>query len=89
MLEQAREDRHLNHRTMPNFEDKVFVFTGATLTRALEDWVAEQLAAYPHQEARIRVTALAMRDFFESAHVERHKMTLGSHTRPEPSEREP
>lgn len=62
---------------MSNFEQKVFVFTGATLERALEDWVAEQLAAYPHQEERIRITALAMRDFFASAHVERHKMTLG------------
>jgi hypothetical protein len=50
------------------------VFTGATL---LDDWRAEQLAAYPHQEERIRITALAMRDFFESEHIERHKMTLG------------
>lgn len=62
---------------MTAFEDRVFVFTGATLTWALDDWVAEQLAAYPHQEERIRITALAMRDFFESEHIARHKMTLG------------
>lgn len=62
---------------MTAFADRVFVFTGATLERALDDWVAEQLAAYPHQEERIRIAALAMRDFFESGHIERHKMTLG------------
>ncbi|WP_295540713.1 hypothetical protein [uncultured Thiohalocapsa sp.] len=62
---------------MTAFADRVFVFTGATLEQALDDWVAEQLAAYPHQEARIRVAALAMRDFFGSRHIERHKMTLG------------
>jgi hypothetical protein len=62
---------------MTAFEDRVFVFTGATLERALDDWVAEQIAAYPHQEERIRITALAMRDFFESRHIERQKMTLG------------
>jgi hypothetical protein len=68
---------------MTAFAERVFVFTGATLERALDDWVAEQLAAYPHQEARIRVTALAMRDFFESEQMERHKMMLGSQSSPE------
>jgi hypothetical protein len=65
---------------MPAFEDRVFVFTGATLDQALDDWLAEQLAAYPHQAERIRITALAMRDFFESEHIDRHKMTLGRQT---------
>ena len=69
---------------MTIFDRRVFVFTGATLTQALDDWVAEQLAAYPHQEERIRITALAMRDFFESSHIERHKMTLGKPTGEEP-----
>jgi len=62
---------------MTTFADEVFVFNGATLEQALEDWVAEQVAAYPHQEARIRITALAMRDFFASPQIERHKMVLG------------
>jgi hypothetical protein len=66
---------------MTAFQNRVFVFTGATLECALDDWVAEQLAAYPHQEERIRVTALAMRDFFGSEQVERHKMTLGREAR--------
>jgi hypothetical protein len=66
---------------MTTFENRVFVFTGATLERALDDWVAEQLAVYPHQAERIRVTALAMRDFFESEPIERHKMTLGREAR--------
>lgn len=63
---------------MTTFREKVFVFTGATLEQALDDWVADQLAAYPHQEARIRITALAMRDFFESPQIDRHKMLLGN-----------
>ncbi len=62
---------------MTAFQDRIFVFSGATLERALEDWVEEQLAAYPQQEARIRIAALAMRDFFESTHIDRNKMTLG------------
>jgi hypothetical protein len=68
---------------MTAFDDRVFVFTGATLRRALDDWLAEQLAAYPHREERIRITALAMQDFFESAHIERHKMMLGKQIGPD------
>jgi len=62
---------------MTAFEDRVFVFTGATLERAIEDWLADQLAAYPHQEERIRITALALRDFFESPQIQHFKMMLG------------
>ncbi len=61
---------------MANFNDRVFVFNGATLEAALEDWTAEQIAAYPHREELIRVTALAMRDFMSSSQVTRHKMTI-------------
>jgi hypothetical protein len=61
---------------MAAFGDRVFVFSGATFEVALEDWAAEQIAAYPHRETLIRTTALAMRDFMGSAQVERHKMTL-------------
>ncbi|MCF7990805.1 MAG: hypothetical protein K9M02_10215 [Thiohalocapsa sp.] len=68
---------------MTTFSDKVFVFTGATLEQALAEWTAEQVAAYPHQEERIRVTALAMRDFFESPQIARHKMLLGNQRRRE------
>jgi hypothetical protein len=60
----------------PDFENRVFVFTGETFEAALAEWVAEQVAAYPHREELIRTTALAMRDFLESEQVRRHKMTL-------------
>ncbi len=60
--------------------NRVFVFTGATLEAALRDWVAEQIEAYPQREALIRTTALAMRAFLESEQVRRHKMTLANHS---------
>ena len=66
---------------MTALSDQVFVFTSETLEQALEDWVAAQIAAYPHQEERIRITALAMRDFFASPQIEQHKMTLGGKRR--------
>jgi hypothetical protein len=61
---------------MSDFESRVFVFTGETFEAALEEWAAEQIAAYPHREELIRTTALAMRDFLESKQVRRHKMML-------------
>lgn len=61
---------------MPDFANRVFVFTGETFEAALEEWVAEQIAAYPHREELIRTTALAMRHFLESETVRHHKMTL-------------
>jgi hypothetical protein len=61
---------------MAGFDDKVFVFSGATFESALADWTAEQIAAYPQREELIRITALAMRDFMGSSQVARHKMTL-------------
>jgi hypothetical protein len=73
----AKARRRPGSSNMTTFEDMVFVFSGATLERALDDWVSEQLAAYPHQAERIRITAEAMRDFFESAHIGRYKMPLG------------
>ena len=65
---------------MAEFKERVFVFTGAAFEAALRDWEAEQIAAYPHREELIRVTALAMRDFLESAAVRRHRMTLKGET---------
>lgn len=61
---------------MMELKDQVFVFTGDTLEAALEEWVQEQIAAYPHQEERIRITALAMRDFLFSEPARRHKMRM-------------
>ena len=61
---------------MMELKDQVFVFTGDTLEAALEEWVQEQIAAYPHQEERIRVTVLAMRDFLLSEPARRHKMRM-------------
>lgn len=61
---------------MADFNDRVFVFNGTTFEEALEDWTEEQVAAYPHREELIRVTALAMRDFMSSRQVVRHKMTM-------------
>jgi len=65
---------------MADFRERVFVFTGATFEAALREWEAEQIAAYPHREELIRITAAAMRDFFDSAAVRRHKMTLKGET---------
>jgi hypothetical protein len=61
---------------MSELAGRVFVFSGETFELALEEWVREQVAAYPHQEAMIRVTALAMRDFLGSEPVRRYKMDL-------------
>ncbi len=61
---------------MSELTDQVFVFTGATLEAALAEWVDEQIAAYPHQEERIRITALAMRDFVMSDAARHHKMRM-------------
>jgi hypothetical protein len=61
---------------MSELSGRVFVFTGETFELALEAWVQEQLAAYPHQEELIRVTAAAMRDFLGSEAVRRHKMEV-------------
>jgi hypothetical protein len=36
----------------------------------------EQIDAYPHQEERIRIAALAMRDFLLSDAARRHKMLM-------------
>jgi hypothetical protein len=61
---------------MAGFDDRVYVFSGATFEAALADWTAEQIAAYPQREELIRITALAMRDFMGSSQVARYKMTL-------------
>ncbi|MFY9976064.1 MAG: hypothetical protein WAK53_17550 [Chromatiaceae bacterium] len=61
---------------MAELKDHVFVFTGATFEAAMEAWMREQIAAYPHQEERIRVTALAMRDFLQSDAARRHKLMM-------------
>ena len=61
---------------MTDLNDRLFVFSGATFTAALEEWVAEQIRAYPQREDLIRITALAMRDFMTSPQAERHKMGI-------------
>jgi hypothetical protein len=61
---------------MQELRDQVFVFTGATFEAALADWIREQTDAYPHQEERIRIAALAMRDFLTSDAARRHKMLM-------------
>lgn len=61
---------------MAELKDQVFVFTGATFEAAMEAWMREQIVAYPHQEERIRVTALAMRDFLQSDAARRHKLMM-------------
>ena len=54
----------------------MFVFTGAALEAALAEWVDEQTAAHPHQEERIRITAVAMTAFLMSDAAGRHKMHM-------------
>jgi hypothetical protein len=65
---------------MTAFQDKIFVFSGATLEQALDDWLEDQVAAYPHQEERIRIACAAMRDFFDAPQIEQYKMRLRSRT---------
>ncbi len=61
-------------------KDRVYVFTGETFDAALEEWVRQQVEAYPHQEERIRIAALAMREFLDSDPAHRHKMILRTHS---------
>ena len=61
---------------MSQLSDKVYVFTGETFEAALEEWMARQIAAYPHKRDLIRTTALAMRDFMSSEEIRHHKMTV-------------
>jgi hypothetical protein len=61
---------------MTELQDQVFVFTGASFEAALAEWVEAQITAYPHQEERIRITALAMRDFLLSDAARRHKLLI-------------
>lgn len=61
---------------MSELKDRVFVFTGATFEAALGEWIREQIEAFPHQEERIRIAALAMRDFLDSEPARRHKMSM-------------
>jgi hypothetical protein len=68
--------------TMSDLGNRVFVFTGETFERALEDWVQQQIAAFPHKEELILITALAMRDFLAGEEVRRHKMEV-SRARPD------
>ena len=55
---------------------KVWVFQESTLESALNDWVAEQIAAYPHKEELIKTVELAMLDFMHSPQVKAHKMVM-------------
>lgn len=73
------EDRLESARA--KYKNQVFVFSGQTLDLALDEWEAEQIAAYPHKEELIRITALAMRDFLGSDQVSRHKMTMPASAR--------
>jgi hypothetical protein len=61
---------------MTELKDQVFVFTGASFEAALAEWVEAQIEAYPHQEERIRIAALAMRDFLLSDAARRHKLLM-------------
>jgi hypothetical protein len=63
---------------MSELERQVFVFTGATLESALDEWLREQIAAYPQREDAIRIAALAMRDFLTSPAARRHKMSMAA-----------
>lgn len=59
---------------MSDLESGIYVFTGETFASAITDWVAEQIAAYPHRAELIRKTALAVRDFLDSEPVPRRRM---------------
>ncbi len=56
--------------------DTLFAFSYQDFVGALEDWKAQQLAAYPHQAERIETTALAMQDLMHSNYVIEHKLVV-------------
>lgn len=55
----------------------VWVFDASRLQQALEAYQADALATYPAQEARIKTTVAAMRDFLHSEHAASLRMRLG------------
>ena len=60
----------------PASESKAYVFTEATLGRAMDDWITHQINSFPHQKEQIEFTAKAMNDFFYSEFIDKHKMKL-------------
>ena len=56
--------------------DLVYCFQKKTLEAALEDWMKEQIKAYPKREKQIKITTAAMMDFMTSEHVSKHGMVV-------------
>lgn len=56
----------------------IWVFDETRLDEALQAYEAEARATYPNQEARIRTTVLAMRDFLHSVHAAGLRMRPGT-----------
>ncbi len=55
----------------------IWVFDESRLEHALAAYQAAAMAAYPQQEARIRTTVMAMRDFLRSPQASDLRMSLG------------
>ena len=53
-----------------------YVFSHTTLLEALDEWQQEQIKQYPHQQQRIKTTAVAMQYFLRSKQVLEHKMIV-------------
>ncbi len=54
----------------------VYLFSEETLHHALDDWKAREIRDNPTHEATIETTVVAMREFFNSDEVIRHKMIM-------------
>jgi len=65
-------DNNNPHKT----RNVTYVFSYTTLLEALNEWQEEQIAAYPHQEERIKTTTVAMQYFLRSKQVLDHKMIV-------------
>lgn len=61
---------------MSSNDNKIYAFQRSTFDAALEDWKADQLAAYPHQPELIETVVAAMNDFIDSDQVKTYKMLV-------------
>ena len=62
---------------MSKHQGKIWVFDEGKLDEALAQYRKEALQAYPHQQERIEMTLLAVKDFLHSSHAGKLTMSVG------------
>ena len=55
---------------------KIWVFDESKLEEAIEKYRQASIEAYPHQEEKINVTIMAVRDFMHSEYAEKLTMNV-------------